>query len=384
MVIDRQGFDTLVEQVYRASTGEVAWSAALRSIASGFDASFAAVAIERCELLQLRLEPAEIAPLPVAVHLSDDRGDLARRYFDYYHQLDPFRSSLPVAFSPSLMRLQDVSEPRDFAGSEYYRDFARLADSFHLTRFTSRLNAELQVQIALNRSETGAPLNDLEFARFDSLTTHIVRALKVERHVTQMGATMDAAFEALDQTGRAVFLVDRTARVVRMNALAESISALSDGLTVRGGKLMLQSSHGQRGLQKALARRLGEDVHNPATNPTVIAVERPSGTRPYMAEVTPFDFEMYWSTGVAATALITISDPDLQPIQSLRDWGKALGLTRGEWRVAKTLASSRDEGEVAEMLGISLNTVKTHRKRIYAKLGINRRAELTAMLPGSR
>lgn len=384
MVIDRQGFDTLVEQIYRASTGEVAWDMALRSLASEFDASFAALVVERCELLQLRLDPKEISPIPLAVHLSADLGNLAESYFDYYHRLDPFRTSIPIAFSPSLVRLQDVSEPGDFAESEYYRDFARRADSFHLTRFTSRLDAKLQMRVALNRSKTGAPLDDLEIARFDALTMHIVRALKVERHVTQMGATMDAAFEALDQTGRAAFLVDRSARVVRMNGLAESISALSDGLTVRSGKLALTSNQGRRVLQQALARRLGEDEQIASTNSMVIAVERPSGARPYLAEVIPFEFEVYWSTGVAATALITINDPDLRPTQSLRDWGKALGLTRGEWRVARTLVSSRDEGEVAKVLGISLNTVKTHRKRIYAKLGINRRAELTAMLPGSR
>jgi DNA-binding CsgD family transcriptional regulator len=36
------------------------------------------------------------------------------------------------------------------------------------------------------------------------------------------------------------------------------------------------------------------------------------------------------------------------------------------------------------VLGNSLNTVKMYRKRTYAKLGIHRRAELSAMLPGAR
>ncbi|HIC80555.1 MAG TPA: LuxR family transcriptional regulator [Kiloniellaceae bacterium] len=384
MVIDRQAFDGLVEQVYRASTGEITWRAALRSIAAAFDASFAALALERCELWQLRLDPAEVTPVPVAAHLSTDLDNFIERYFAYYHRLDPFRISVPIAFSPTIQRLQDVCDPRDFAKSEYYRDFAREADSFHLARFTSRLDSKLQLKLALNRDETAVPLDDLEIARFDSLTTHVIRGLKVERHVTQMGATMDAAFEALDQIGRAAFLVDRNAKIVRMNALAETLSSTADGLTVRAGKLVLDSGQGQRGLLQALAQRLGEEEESHAGPPTVIAVERPSGARPYLAEVTPFEFEVYWSTGIAATALITINDPDPRPIQSLSEWGKALGLTRGEWRVARTLASSRDEGEVAQTLGISLNTVKTHRKRIYAKLGINRRAELTAMIPGLR
>lgn len=384
MVIDRQTFDALVEQVYRASTSEITWESALRSIASAFDASFAAIVLERCELSQIRLDPSEITPEPVAVHMSSDLDELPDLYFNYYHRIDPFRLSVPIAFAPSIMRLQEVCDPEDFARSEYYQDFAKRADSFHLTRFTSRFDAKLQLKVMLNRSERGRPLDDLELARFDSLTTHIMRALKVERQITQMGATMDAAFDALNQIGRAAFLVDRNGRVVRMNALAEAICDADDGLTVRNNRLIAGGPEGQKKLREALARQISEDAMDRASEPAAIAFERTSGGRPYMAEVTPFEFESYWTTEVMATALVTISDPDALRPQTTGDWGKALGLTRGEWRVATTLVNSRDEGEVAETLGISLNTVKTHRKRIYAKLGIHRRAELTAILPGSR
>ncbi|NIA68054.1 helix-turn-helix transcriptional regulator [Pelagibius litoralis] len=385
MVIDRQTFDALVEQVYRASTSEISWESALRSVASAFDASLAAVVLERCELSQIRLDPADIKPEPVAVHLSADLGDFPDLYFSHYHQLDPFRLSLPIAFSPSIMRLQEVCDPKDFARSEYYQDFAIRADSFHLSRFTSRFDAKLQLKVMLNRSEKGVPLDDLELARFDSLTTHIMRALKVERQITQMGATMDAAFDALNQIGRAAFLVDRNGRVVRMNALADSICGLDDGLTVRNNRLVVDAQNSQRQLREALARQICEDAGAAPAGPAIVAFTRPSGGRPYMAEITPFEFESYWTTETTATALVTINDPDAQQRpKSTGDWGKALGLTRGEWRVATTLVSSRDEGEVAATLGISLNTVKTHRKRIYAKLGIHRRAELTAILPGLR
>lgn len=385
MALDRQTFDKLVDQVYRASTGEAGWQATLSAIASAFDASFAALALERCELSQIRLSPTEVTPEPVAIHMSSELGDLADLYFKHYHRLDPFRPSLPLlACAPSIQQLHEVCDPKEFVRSEYYQDFARRADSFHLTRFSARFDANLQLKFALNRSASGQPLNEVELARFESLTSHVMRALKVERHITQMGATMDVAFDALEQIGRAAFLVDRAGRVVRMNALAEAICVLGDGVSIRNQRLIVEAPRGHQMLRQALLHRLGEGTGEPAREAAVIAVERPSGNRPYMVEVTPFEFESYWSTGVAATALVTIRDPDvtLRP-KTAHNWGPALGLTRSEWRVARTLVVSRDEGEVAAALGISLNTVKTHRKRIYAKLGIHRRAELSAMLPGT-
>ncbi|WP_193367592.1 helix-turn-helix transcriptional regulator [Pelagibius marinus] len=384
MVLDRQAFDKLVDQVYRASTGEVGWQPTLRAIAEAFDASFAWLALERSDLSQIRQSPSEVNPEPVAVHMSADLSDLAELYFKHYHRLDPFRPQMQLACAPTVMQLHAVCDPKEFVRSEYYQDFARRADSFHLTRFSARFDAKLQLTFEVNRSASGQPLNETELERFESLSNHIVRALKVERHITQMGATMDAAFDALEQIGRAAFLVDRNGRVVRMNALAEAISVLADGVSIRNQRLIIEAPRGQQLLRQALQAHLGEGSTEMPREAAVIAVERPSGSRPYLVEVTPFEFESYWNTGVAATALVTIRDPDvtLRP-KTTRNWGRALGLTRSEWRVARTLVVSRDEGEVAQTLGISLNTVKTHRKRIYAKLGIHRRAELSAMLPGT-
>ncbi len=384
MVLDRQAFDKLVDQVYRASTGEVGWQPTLRAIAEAFGASFAWLALERNDLSQIRQSPSEVNPEPVAVHMSADLGELADLYFKHYHHLDPFRPQMQMACASTVMQLHEVCDPKEFVRSQYYQDFARRADSFHLTRFCARFDAKLQLIFEVNRSASGQPLNEAELERFESLSNHIMRALKVERHITQMGATMDAAFDALEQIGRAAFLVDRSGRVVRMNALAEAISVLADGVSIRNQRLIIEAPRGQQLLRQALQAHLGEGGAEMPREAAVIAVERPSGSRPYLIEVTPFEFESFSNTGVAATALVTIRDPDvtLRP-KTTRNWGRALGLTRSEWRVARTLVVSRDEGEVAQTLGISLNTVKTHRKRIYAKLGIHRRAELSAMLPGT-
>jgi DNA-binding CsgD family transcriptional regulator len=51
----------------------------------------------------------------------------------------------------------------------------------------------------------------------------------------------------------------------------------------------------------------------------------------------------------------------------------SLGLTGQEMKVLEALASGRSNKEIANVLGLSPNTVKTHTANLYAKLGVTSR-----------
>ncbi len=50
-------------------------------------------------------------------------------------------------------------------------------------------------------------------------------------------------------------------------------------------------------------------------------------------------------------------------------------LSRGEARVLSLLPTQLSAREIAGRLGVSVNTVKTHMRKVYAKLGAHRRTE---------
>jgi LuxR family maltose regulon positive regulatory protein len=50
-------------------------------------------------------------------------------------------------------------------------------------------------------------------------------------------------------------------------------------------------------------------------------------------------------------------------------------LTRTERRVLMLMDSELSYPEIAELQHVSINTIKTHRKNIYTKLGVNTREE---------
>ena len=62
-------------------------------------------------------------------------------------------------------------------------------------------------------------------------------------------------------------------------------------------------------------------------------------------------------------------------------------LSEAEARVASMAATCSSVASVARQLSLSMNTVKTHLKRVFSKLGVRTRAEMTALLlsgPGWR
>jgi DNA-binding CsgD family transcriptional regulator len=60
------------------------------------------------------------------------------------------------------------------------------------------------------------------------------------------------------------------------------------------------------------------------------------------------------------------------------------GLSPSEARVAALLSEGRSRDEVAQALGIALNTVKTHVRRVYAKLRVSRQSQLAAAIGALR
>lgn len=66
------------------------------------------------------------------------------------------------------------------------------------------------------------------------------------------------------------------------------------------------------------------------------------------------------------------------------DTRAALGLTSAEDRLVKLMMDGANAEEAARQLGVSIDTVRTHVKRAYAKLGVANREQLFATLSAFR
>lgn len=84
-------------------------------------------------------------------------------------------------------------------------------------------------------------------------------------------------------------------------------------------------------------------------------------------------------------ALVFLSDPARTPLSRADVLRVLCGLTPAEGRVADTLAQGLEIREAGDRLGITQETARLHVKRILAKTGVSRQAELVRLmlsLPG--
>lgn len=58
------------------------------------------------------------------------------------------------------------------------------------------------------------------------------------------------------------------------------------------------------------------------------------------------------------------------------DFHKVFGLTRAETVVVKRIVGGKSADAIAEELSVALDTIRTHVRRIYTKLGVNNREQL--------
>jgi DNA-binding CsgD family transcriptional regulator len=109
-----------------------------------------------------------------------------------------------------------------------------------------------------------------------------------------------------------------------------------------------------------------------------LLISRPSLARSFTVQVIPLSARSH-SFGVSRPATaIFVSDPEARPTVS--HLMSLYHLTPAEEAVALRLVQRQSLAEAAEELWITLNTVRTHLKRIFLKTGTQRQADLMRIL----
>ena len=178
-------------------------------------------------------------------------------------------------------------------------------------------------------------------------------------------------YSPLGSLGPGVALVDANLVLKDYNEEAARIFRLADGITSKSGVLTFNSLTARRGVQSRI-RSLWEPPKSSA-DPT-ICVARPSGLPSYSVDVMP-------SRSTGAAAKLVISDPvgphKLRDVERVR---QRFGLTEAEARVVRLAPLGLSKSQIARLLGVSENTVKTHISASRAKMGAKNMVQLAVFV----
>ncbi|MEN8195653.1 MAG: PAS domain S-box protein [Pseudomonadota bacterium] len=212
-----------------------------------------------------------------------------------------------------------------------------------------------------------------------SHTTHQSEAVAIAimRDVTERRQ----AEETLNLLSTGMALVDRDCRLLLANRSASRLLDSGDGLALSHGRITAarreQVDH-LRDLVDGVCTGVGVEEDEGAG---VMTIDRGDSVRPLSIKVAPVQLNS--SDDGSKVAAVFIRDLEIRQSVPPEVVAKLFGLTFAEARVVAELVKGKRPQEVAEDLGVSLNTVRNQLKQIFSKTNTGRQSELISLVLSS-
>lgn len=236
----------------------------------------------------------------------------------------------------------------------------------------------LQAAWSLQRTRAEGHAQQQEIDTFLIIRRHLAHAIGLAAKLGTLEQQCRFGLRLLDAVPQAIFALDSGGRIVFMNAPAEQLTRRGDGLFTENGRLACRLSGQQPLFDRLIAAALLTDAD--AVRGGWVRLHRASGRRPYLALVSQLVAGEDLIDEYRPKLLVIVNDPDRAAVrdeQALRD---LYGLTEAEARVAAELAGGHSIQSAAAALHLSPETLRSHLKHIFRKLGVSRQQDMVRIL----
>jgi DNA-binding CsgD family transcriptional regulator/PAS domain-containing protein len=300
-----------------------------------------------------------------------------RRYKEYYVGLDPWGvHGGHLLGSGKVLYGEAMCPPRVVTRSEFYTDFLRHLDIFHIIVASVDSKGPQHSVVSITRPESAGAFDSHAHRMLTALMPHFQRALSLQRRFGELQASADWYADVIERLPVGVAMISATGRVLQVNRYAREVLAQTDGLLWDRGEisahLLSESRRLQFLIRSAALTGEGKGMHPGGS----VSIARPSGRRAFKVLVCPYRSAQRWYGVESPAATVFITDPELEQNPST-DWLiGTYGLTAAEATLAVRLMQGESIAQAAARLIVTQNTARTHLKRIFAKTGTSRQSEL--------
>jgi DNA-binding CsgD family transcriptional regulator len=362
----------LIDLIYAVVTEPGAWHEVLRRLQQTFAAE--AVLVARHDVA---------ATGGACVHQVGMDPALVGRYESEFAGQNPWMQVERLYRSHAVVTGEDVVRNADLIKTAFYEHYLRPQRLLHrMCGVICRRGPEFWYVTAA-RQPRQSGFDGGETRCLARLLPHVERALELSWQFGRERGARQTLLDVLDHLPTAIIVVDAEAHPVMVSAAAEGVLALCDGLLVKHRRLEALW-HAERVRLEQLIASACAVADGDAAAGGHLTVSRPSGRRPFLVMVSPLPRAYRDGAGQQERlAAVVIKDPHAQRRASAgsgRELAGLYGLTRAEERLLHLILDGLGLFEAAERLGVSRNTARTHMKRIYAKTGTHRQAELMRSL----
>lgn len=352
----KTSFETLVSSIYDCAANPEHWSETLAKIREAVDAAYVAVNCAPQAAGSLMQSTRWLTCNAQADDTWLDRLNALSRKIPHGDEL--FNLPVDVSWTP----LSKMSEP-EFQKSDFYHEWVRpqnLRDFLslnYLKRDTS--NGFLTIPTSARR----APVNAKNRRLVEQLSPHIRRALLINDLTDHSNLATALCRQVLDKVSVAVFVVGHGRHLLFTNSAGEKLLSAGDKLSTSGGLLKLSRVVGPISvLDDALDRALNCDGASGFAG-SAVPLTGNDGDRA-AAYVLPLAGRDVLGPGHCAVFVTGRGGHHPMAMEMLRSM---FDLTVSEARIVMMIARGDGPQNISDVLGIRVNTVRTHLKHSFAK-----------------
>jgi DNA-binding CsgD family transcriptional regulator/PAS domain-containing protein len=263
---------------------------------------------------------------------------------------------------------------RQLVKTEFYDEILQPQEILHCGCAPLVRDGKRVLGVSVFRTPKIGPVDSQDLRLLSLAAPHFKRAAQIAWRLGTLGALDAAKTTALNGLDHGVLLIDAGGHVLFANRVAEAIIALRDGLTVVRDGLRAALPADTARLQTLIAETLRGEAGG------TIRLTRPSLAEPFLLLVAPALGNWHWSIDPMPAAVIFITTLDQPVAPDLQLLAPAFELTATEAKIAVSIAAGGGVPATAHALRISPNTVHTHLRRIFRKLGVNDQPGLVRVL----
>lgn len=213
-----------------------------------------------------------------------------------------------------------------------------------------------------------------ESRRLALLVPHVARAIEMQRPFQLLRSRFGGVLAVLDRLGIGVLILSERGEIAISNHEADRILDANDGVGRSSQSRIVASDPATDARLRAAighAPRLEAALRN-----ATIELPRRGGGEPYLADLVPLHEPGGELDAAFRGVLVTLIDPEHREMVSIEGLANSYGLTSTETLVCRLLAQGMTLREIADSRDVSLDTVKSQSRAIYAKTNTRNRSEL--------
>ena len=308
--------------------------------------------------------------------------EVLRLYNEHYGANDPYRAPMITKPRVGLITGEELVDRTTLVRSELYNEVLSRYDMEYMNMLSCRCDHQAVDALSLWRSAKDGPMDMASGQLLEMLIPHVQTALQIRTKVAAYDASKAFSDAALDAMSIAALLVTDRGHVLHMNSLAAQCLEVGDGVRLQDRRVTPTDPKDDAQFELLLTGAAGV---GPRLAGDAIQVDRKLKPAPLHVTAVPVPHQNQIVNG-DRLAIVFIGDGLQLPKPRTVLMRRLYGLSPTEARVADLLMQGFDMREVTDELKGTVETTRFHVKRVLAKTGTHRQAELMRLmlsLPGS-